>query len=226
MAATRAARAARAVSSAVTKRTSATVRQKANPGKQHSEQKGEGSREDAYDEGSTSSSSLSSLSSESSESRSESEPWSESESEFEFEVSEEEEEGVAVSKYFQKPALSAAKAGSEIKKRKRATRVVKKEPVVGKREGEPTPSLGDIAPAIIKHEGKKKGKGVISTKPPPHWEEMYDAVKEMRSRIPAAVDTMGCERLADGASTPKVRFPRTTRDGQYLTWSRSDGFRR
>lgn len=219
MAATRAARAARAASSAVTKRTSATVRRKANPGKQHSEQKGEGSREDAYDEGSTSSSSLSSLSSllSLSESRPDSEPWSESEFEFEFEVSEEEEEGVAVSKYFQKPALSAAKAGPEIKKRKRATRVVKKEPAVGKREGEPTPSPGDTAPAIIKHEGKKKGKGVISTNPPPHWEEMYDAVKEMRSRIPAPVDTMGCERLADSASTPKVRFPQTTRDGQYLT---------
>lgn len=212
MTVTRAARAARAVSSAVTKRTSAAVRRKANPGKQHSEQKGEGegegegSREDAYDEGFTSSSSLSSLSSllSLSESR--------SESEFEFEASEEEEEDMTVSRYFQKPALSAAKTGPEVKKRKRGATVVKKEPAVGRegREEEPTPSPGDIVPAIIKHEGKKKGKGVISTKAPPHWEEMYDAVKEIRSRIPAPVDTMGCERLADSASTPKVHFPRTT----------------
>lgn len=183
----------RAARAAVTKRTAATLGRKASPGKLHSEQKEGRSREDAYDEGSASSSSLSSLSSQS-----------------EFELSEE-DENTTVSRYFQRPAM---RAEPEIKKRKRATAVAKGVRAVGKKytEREPIPSLGDIAPAIIKQEGKKKGKGVIKTEPPAHWEKMYDAVKEMRSRIPAPVDTMGCERLADGASTPKVCSSRTIRD--------------
>lgn len=180
----------RAARAAVTKRTAATLGRKASPGKLQKEGR---SREDAYDEGSASSSSLSSLSSQS-----------------EFELSEE-DESTTESRYFQRPAMGA---GPEIKKRKRATAVVKRELAVGKKytEKEPTPSLGDIVPAIIKQERKKKGKGVIKAEPPAHWEKMYDAVKEMRSRIPAPVDTMGCERLADGASTPKVCFSRTIRD--------------
>lgn len=179
----------RAARAAVTKRTAATLGRKASPGKLRSEQKEGRSREDAYDEDSVSSSSLSSLSSQS-----------------EFELSEE-DESTTVSRYFQRPAM---RAEPEIKKRKKATAVAKG---VGKKytEREPRPSLGDIAPAITKQEGKKKGKGVIKTEPPAHWEKMYDAVKEMRSRIPAPVDTMGCERLADGASTPKVCFSRTIR---------------
>lgn len=191
---TRAARAARVVSSAVTKRTAETLRRKANPEKQRSEQEEkERSREDGYDEGSTSSSSLSSLS---------------SQSEFELSEEEGEEESLTASRYFQRPAPP------EIKKQKRAATVVKKEPAAKKEDTkrEPAPSLGDIVPAIIKREGKRKGKRVKGgnappkTEPPPYWEEMYDAVREMRSRIPAPVDTMGCERLADGASTPKVCF--------------------
>lgn len=182
---------AAAASSAVTKRAAATMGRKVNPGKQRSEQKKEISREDAYDEGLASSSSLSSLSSQS-----------------EFELSEEDEDAT-VSRYFQRPALPTTRAEPDIKKRKRAVMMVKREPTVGKKYTgeEPTPSFGSIAPTIIKQEGRKKGKGVkapIKTEPPAHWEKMYDAVKEMRSRIPAPVDTMGCERLADGASTPKV----------------------
>ena len=44
--------------------------------------------------------------------------------------------------------------------------------------------------------------------PPPHWEEMYGLVREMRSRTLAPVDTMGCERLAlraSGQITPAVQ---------------------
>lgn len=198
---TRAARAARALSSAGTKGLATTTTgagrtrapEKRELQKQQEEQEQEEvvgkSREDAYDGDSASSSELSSLSSQS-----------------EFELSGEEE--ATVSKYFQSPPT---KVGPEVKKRKRAA-TVKREAI----KREPTPSLGDIVPAIIKYERKKAvGKGgsskakniPLKTEPPPHWEEMYDAVKEMRSRIPAPVDTMGCERLADGASTPKVRLP-------------------
>lgn len=49
--------------------------------------------------------------------------------------------------------------------------------------------------------------GETTTAPPSYWTEMYDAVKRMRApggkAYPAAVDTMGCERLADEAASPK-----------------------
>lgn len=47
--------------------------------------------------------------------------------------------------------------------------------------------------------------GEVKVHPPPNWEEVYDAVKEMRKRVLAPVDTMGCERLADEALSPQVR---------------------
>ena len=53
------------------------------------------------------------------------------------------------------------------------------------------------------------GTSWASLSPPPHWEEMYDLVREMRSRSLAPVDTMGCERLAlrvGGQITPQVRL--------------------
>ncbi|KAF8443449.1 DNA glycosylase, partial [Terfezia claveryi] len=46
-----------------------------------------------------------------------------------------------------------------------------------------------------------------SLPPPPHWEEMYSLVRSIRSRVPAPVDTMGCERLAQptgGRITPAI----------------------
>ncbi|KAL7271495.1 alpha,alpha-trehalase nth1 [Rhizina undulata] len=97
----------------------------------------------------------------------------------------------------------------------------------GKIKKEPTPEMGDLVPGMIKKELENgeitditslvttKGKGKAKTKvkqepaakvePPEHWEEMYDCVKEMRSRISAPVDTMGCERLAEDDASPKVK---------------------
>jgi endonuclease-3 len=93
----------------------------------------------------------------------------------------------------------------------------KKQPkdVVEAVKREPTPSLGDIVPALIKKEKKQAAaqrkprdkKANVKVEAPENWEEMYDAVMEMRSRVTAPVDTMGCERLADDATTPKVDFP-------------------
>ncbi|KAF3933130.1 hypothetical protein ABW19_dt0202641 [Dactylella cylindrospora] len=54
----------------------------------------------------------------------------------------------------------------------------------------------------------KREKGVpieIKYDPPENWREMYDAIKEMRLRIPAPVDTVGCERLAQTDVPPKVK---------------------
>lgn len=44
-------------------------------------------------------------------------------------------------------------------------------------------------------------------KEPPRWREVYEHVKDMRSKTVAPVDTMGCERLPESVSsqiTPKV----------------------
>lgn len=49
--------------------------------------------------------------------------------------------------------------------------------------------------------------GEIKVEPPSDWEAMYEAVRRMRApggaAYGAAVDTMGCERLADRNASPK-----------------------
>ena len=40
---------------------------------------------------------------------------------------------------------------------------------------------------------------------PEHWEEVYSAIQEIRRRIPAPVDTMGCEQAQTRETDPKVR---------------------
>lgn len=71
---------------------------------------------------------------------------------------------------------------------------------------------------MVEGKGKKPSRGGGNKKrpkpsppsplpPPPHWEEMYSLVRSMRERIPAPVDTMGCERLAQpvgGPITPAI----------------------
>lgn len=46
----------------------------------------------------------------------------------------------------------------------------------------------------------------VKIHPPAHWEEVYEAVREMRKGGGAPVDTMGCERLADRNMSEKVSF--------------------
>ncbi len=50
-----------------------------------------------------------------------------------------------------------------------------------------------------------KENGEVEIHPPPNWEEIYEAVKEMRKKVLAPVDTMGCETLAQEHSSPRVR---------------------
>ena len=45
--------------------------------------------------------------------------------------------------------------------------------------------------------------GEVEIHPPANWEEIYDAVKEMRKLHLAPVDTMGCETLAEEHVTPR-----------------------
>ncbi|KAH0498199.1 hypothetical protein TgHK011_005467 [Trichoderma gracile] len=68
-----------------------------------------------------------------------------------------------------------------------------------------------VAPAARARKPARKvadpttGESLVS--PPSDWEEMYDVVRKMRApggvAYGAAVDTMGCERLADPTASPK-----------------------
>ena len=46
--------------------------------------------------------------------------------------------------------------------------------------------------------------GEVKVEAPANWEQIYDAVKEMRKERLAPVDTMGCETLAEDNLTPRV----------------------
>ena len=46
--------------------------------------------------------------------------------------------------------------------------------------------------------------GDEEVKPPGDWEEIYEAVRDMRKEKLAPVDTMGCETLAEEHRTPRV----------------------
>lgn len=59
-----------------------------------------------------------------------------------------------------------------------------------------------------------KEDGEVEIHPPPHWEEIYDAVTEMRKKILAPVDTMGCETLAEDHASPRVRSRSTPSPSQ------------
>lgn len=46
--------------------------------------------------------------------------------------------------------------------------------------------------------------GEVEIHPPGNWQEIYDAVVEMRRKVLAPVDTMGCESLAEEHLTARV----------------------
>ena len=46
--------------------------------------------------------------------------------------------------------------------------------------------------------------GEVKIHPPPDWEEVYRVTQEMRRRVLAPVDTMGCEQAGENAATPRV----------------------
>ncbi|KAI9714472.1 MAG: DNA N-glycosylase and apurinic/apyrimidinic (AP) lyase [Bogoriella megaspora] len=50
---------------------------------------------------------------------------------------------------------------------------------------------------------KVSSSGDIKIEAPPNWEEVYNLTKEMRSKVLAPVDTMGCEAQADLQSSPQ-----------------------
>lgn len=132
--------------------------------------------------------------------------YSEEEREVKKEEDEEGGNGPIASRFFQ--STSPGKSLGARKASKKVITLVKKEP---------TPELGDIVPALIKEEKKKntrqrkprvrevKNEEHVKVEAPENWEEMYEKLREMRKKVKAPVDTMGCERLGDKAATPKVR---------------------
>ncbi|KAF2220409.1 DNA glycosylase [Elsinoe ampelina] len=50
-----------------------------------------------------------------------------------------------------------------------------------------------------------KGHSGDTVLPPPTWEKVYQITQDMRTRRVAAVDTMGCENLADDTRSPRDR---------------------
>ncbi|KAI4110305.1 MAG: hypothetical protein LQ339_001472 [Xanthoria mediterranea] len=56
----------------------------------------------------------------------------------------------------------------------------------------------DPAKKVIDHDS-----GNVTIHPPSHWEETYALVQEMRKKVLAPVDTMGCESLAEETRSPR-----------------------
>ncbi|KAL6715878.1 alpha,alpha-trehalase nth1 [Lecanora helva] len=63
--------------------------------------------------------------------------------------------------------------------------------------GKPKKAKRQPAKRIVNEVGEEE------VQPPGKWEEVYDAVKEMRKERLAPVDTMGCETLAEEHLTPR-----------------------
>ncbi|KAL8659938.1 MAG: hypothetical protein Q9226_000160 [Calogaya cf. arnoldii] len=72
--------------------------------------------------------------------------------------------------------------------------------------------LENSSPAKTKRGRKQPAKKVIdhdseevTIQPPPNWEKIYTLVQEMRKKVLAPVDTMGCESLAEESRSPRDR---------------------
>lgn len=59
-------------------------------------------------------------------------------------------------------------------------------------------------PKVKRQPAKKiKTEDDVAVEPPPNWEEIWDITAEMRKRVLAPVDTMGCENLAEDHRSPR-----------------------
>jgi endonuclease-3 len=116
--------------------------------------------------------------------------------------------------------LEGASDGSGSESPKRPTKRIKSErvstnalttasePSVGKGKGKAVEVPKESITTVAKSP-RKKIKQIQQTLSKPHpaptrWQEQYDAIKHMRSRIAAPVDTMGCDRAQYKETDPKV----------------------
>ncbi|KAI1389869.1 DNA glycosylase [Hypoxylon trugodes] len=103
-------------------------------------------------------------------------------------------------------------ATTTARKRKRTTTLVAASPRRTVKTEEVEKKTVIIAPKRQRKPARKTvddNTGETKISAPSDWEAMYDAVKVMRSAggaaSNAAVDTMGCERLAETSASPRVR---------------------
>ena len=67
--------------------------------------------------------------------------------------------------------------------------------------------VGNGKPRKVRRRPAKKivnESGIVEVHPPDNWEQIYIAVTEIRKRVLAPVDTMGCETLAEEEASPRV----------------------
>ena len=65
-----------------------------------------------------------------------------------------------------------------------------------------------VTTAIFSKMPKERRHVKISIEAPNNWQKVYDNILEMRKDKNAPVDTMGCEKVSEMSSDPKVqRFP-------------------
>lgn len=97
-----------------------------------------------------------------------------------------------------------------IRRSPRKTEVKKEEP--DSDEALPTPKAspkgkGQRKPSTSPRKTKSIAQSLDIPHPTPErWRETYDAIKEMRSKITAPVDTMGCDRAQYKETEPRVRL--------------------
>ena len=80
--------------------------------------------------------------------------------------------------------------------------------------------VGSGKPKTVRRQPAKsivEENGEVEIHPPDNWEEIYSAVTEMRKRVLAPVDTMGCERLAEEHASPRVCRINPSRKAKTLT---------
>lgn len=70
---------------------------------------------------------------------------------------------------------------------------------------------------VRRQPAKKVINGEVKIHPPDNWAEIYSAVTEMRKRVLAPVDTMGCETLAEEQASPRVCSVNPSGDAEILT---------
>ncbi|KAF8352210.1 DNA glycosylase, partial [Amanita rubescens] len=100
------------------------------------------------------------------------------------------------------PGVSGVRNASTRSRRKEAAEIVDVEDVVPSLEPSPSKSKGKSVAR------KQKSIPTALDKPhpaPENWREVYDTIKEMRSRIVAPVDTMGCDQAQFKETDPKNR---------------------
>jgi endonuclease III len=116
------------------------------------------------------------------------------------------------------PPRSRKAEGTTPQKRNTSSRRVKVEPVFPDLEDltpppkkTPPPNLepGTSPSPSKKRASKLPLRALVQAHPaPPRWRETYDAIRDMRARVVAPVDTMGCEQAQVNERDPKVLIHR------------------